>query len=934
MLLLNLKMATRNLSKQKKQTLFSIIGGSIGTALIVAAYVFFTSFNYSGSEWLKAHFGNIEWQLNPTSQKSTFSSKDIAVISKELEPHNLNLLSNVNAVFSATKYDQANSRTDPNLAEINILGVGFDFEKAALFEPDQPLWRTTISKDEVIISTVVANKLQVVSGDYIKVYSEHVPSGNPKGRYKVLAVTEELGITGFRGVQQATGTMIFNLGAIQEMVSVSKNDYQAIWVNSPLASGQEAFITSSDLYTSINLKSDSLNVISSMKSRYGISFVFASSIAILSGALLLLQILYMLADTRQEMYGVLRAIGLSSKRIGRIFFTEATLLIALTSIVGALFGSFAGYFLIKIVSSGYTSIFARYEGFSIPIKPYINIIGVILTSLLVFILLELITLYVTRKVKKMTIMELIHGKSKHVKQRNYSYSLIWISSIIVAIFIVGLATGKALEYLKPQGMGIPLKSFLVILLWICSSFGLLYISFSLLPQFRRLIMSIFQILRFSKIATLLGIKYSQLNFKRSFTVSLLFSVLFMSLTTTVIVSSHMFKQNEVNEEKKSLLGFSAFIPYENKNERELILNSISESPFLRGAVQHPVVMESYKLNVDSQLLNSNGIMSVLAANEIYKQYGNSKLTSRLSDYKSDEEVWNDLLVNDEVIILDKKYSLPPEEWSGIWANQGLPKKQIKVGDILPLTILEKTEGLRAERGAGKARPLDNINLKIIGFVDGKADQVFYNLAFVSPKLYEKYKPAGYKWPNESMGYTLFNFDHSNLELINNLRLQFLSNNVTNLQVPEEMNTVDQLLNRQMILIYLSFMTFSLLIGIAGLGIIQTRSIQERVSQIKTLRFIGLRKRVIVQMFLVEGTVIGWIGLLNGLVFGICGSYLITKFVEVYIKPTSTLVSFEVPLVLLLVLSAVLMIVILLLNLLASRQAGHIQEKKSVNVGIN
>lgn len=62
------KMAWMNVTRNPRQTLLSIAGGCIGSALIIASVVFYMSFNYSGEEWLDAHYGPIEWSLTPAHE--------------------------------------------------------------------------------------------------------------------------------------------------------------------------------------------------------------------------------------------------------------------------------------------------------------------------------------------------------------------------------------------------------------------------------------------------------------------------------------------------------------------------------------------------------------------------------------------------------------------------------------------------------------------------------------------------------------------------------------------------------------------------------------------------------------------------------------------------------------------------------------------------
>ena len=69
-------------------------------------------------------------------------------------------------------------------------------------------------------------------------------------------------------------------------------------------------------------------------------------------------------------------------------------------------------------------------------------------------------------------------------------------------------------------------------------------------------------------------------------------------------------------------------------------------------------------------------------------------------------------------------------------------------------------------------------------------------------------------------------------------------------------------------LFIGFMGLGLLVGVAGLGVINTRAVVERRQQIGVLRAIGYRRRMILLSFLLESSFISLLGMVIGTTLGI------------------------------------------------------------------
>jgi len=75
-------------------------------------------------------------------------------------------------------------------------------------------------------------------------------------------------------------------------------------------------------------------------------------------------------------------------------------------------------------------------------------------------------------------------------------------------------------------------------------------------------------------------------------------------------------------------------------------------------------------------------------------------------------------------------------------------------------------------------------------------------------------------------------------------------------------------------IFEAFLALGLVVGIAGLGIISIRSVVERRKEIGVLRALGFRKRMILAAFLLENSYVALLGIMIGIILGIDLGYAI------------------------------------------------------------
>jgi putative ABC transport system permease protein len=117
-------------------------------------------------------------------------------------------------------------------------------------------------------------------------------------------------------------------------------------------------------------------------------------------------------------------------------------------------------------------------------------------------------------------------------------------------------------------------------------------------------------------------------------------------------------------------------------------------------------------------------------------------------------------------------------------------------------------------------------------------------------------------------------------------------------------------------VFEAFLALGLVVGIAGLGIISIRSVVERRKEIGVLRAIGFRKNMVLSAFLLENSYVALLGILIGIVLGIDLGYAIAT------SPGSNL-TFVIPWVSLLEIIAFSYGLAVLATLSSSRRAAQI-----------
>jgi putative ABC transport system permease protein len=150
---------------------------------------------------------------------------------------------------------------------------------------------------------------------------------------------------------------------------------------------------------------------------------------------------------------------------------------------------------------------------------------------------------------------------------------------------------------------------------------------------------------------------------------------------------------------------------------------------------------------------------------------------------------------------------------------------------------------------------------------------------------------------------------------NIMKRDFATLGMTTIDIPAVVAQIIQI-ERSFLGVFEAFLALGLVVGIAGLGIISIRSVVERRKEIGVLRAIGFKRRMVLSAFLLENSYVALLGILIGIVLGIDLGYAIAT------SPGSG-VSFVVPWLSLLEIFAFSYGLAVLTTLSSSRRAAQI-----------
>lgn len=314
----------------------SIISVAVGVAVMIASVSIVIGFKHQIREKVIGFVSHI--QVESLDNNSSYEANPI-LFNNELYQRLLDL--DGVAQVQATASKAGIIKTDEHIQGIVLRGVGSDFDWS-LFEPSMKsgsLIRANQNErsDEVMISSIIARKLSLSTGDDLRVWFVAGENNQPRGRRFVVAGVYETGLTEFdetyvfsdiRHIQRLNGWEEDQVGSIEIRISdISRLNEIADAVDMALPVDLVAYTVRQNyphIFDWLDLQD--MNVV-----------VIILLLLLVAGITIVSTLLIIILE-RTSMIGILKAMGASNKIIRKIFlYHSADILVR-----GLLFGNLLG----------------------------------------------------------------------------------------------------------------------------------------------------------------------------------------------------------------------------------------------------------------------------------------------------------------------------------------------------------------------------------------------------------------------------------------------------------------------------------------------------------------------------------------------------------------------------------------------------------------
>lgn len=889
------KMAASHLTRHWRQTLLTLVAGVIGALLITVSVVNYESVKRSGQDWLEQRLGAISWKVTP-DQQPAFNPDQLKVMDQYAEQFNQDyrFLPYVTTEVSVLR-SQDQQREASALSQ--VLLMGFSLQAAAKLEGEASVqWPAELADNEVIVNSGLAGQLKLMEGDVVE-----VTSSRGSRKLQVRMIVEERGLAGYRESGTQTATVFGAESVVRELAGLEADGhYPAVLIASidPQTSPQAMLMIPELSWQPQYLKVEAQQKIGKMNFAYLIGLISLAAIA--TSLLFMRQVLLMIADSRTEIYGTLRAIGLSRRHIFSMFLVEASLLSLLSALAGVLFGVAASYGLIHWLYGSFAEVLQRLTSDHIPVRPHFTVDTAVWLLALIWLVLLLTAAAAARKASKLQIVAALRGDSSVKSDATFGRKLLVTGLVLLGLLVMGKHVRDVfITTPDPDNSGILLTA----VAWLGACFTLLFLLICFLHVLEKPLHRLLRLLGVPKLSLLLAVKYPRRQLGRTYTTGLLFALVMLTITFTASLNQLLDEMRDVERNEQTIIGFGGYATYQTDEERRSIEQA---AVLIQEQLEDQVVIEPFMI----EFRESNLSQAILPVTKPILQ-SETALLGRAAEFSSDQAAW-------ERVANDQQYIILPHFYMG--RNIEGQAEGLKAGDTITLHVLEN--GLIAD---GKQRQVMLEKAFVIaGFTPDQAKNTLndlYGATYVHPEIAQKLKAYGFKWPNQSnKGIVLFRFDYKNIKLSQQLEEQFLLHQVHTFKVPYLSNSAEQLMYRQMGNGFIGFTILSAFIGLLGLAVIQFRAIRERSKEVAMMRCIGVSDRIIYYMFLTEGVMISAVGLAAGWLIGSTGAHLVKQLFQVSRESFQESLTSGYPFALLSVVFAALLLAAIGLNTAPARAA--------------
>jgi len=337
------------------------------------------------------------------------------------------------------------------------------------------------------------------------------------------------------------------------------------------------------------------------------------------------------------------------------------------------------------------------------------------------------------------------------------------------------------------------------------------------------------------------------RFRTGMTIAIFAVVIF-----SVIFMATLFKVNDIllTDTEQFTGGFDLRVEYSSNNPIEDLTRSIIRHPALQRE-DFAVIASLINLPVEIKQGDKGNWAGYMlqAGDEAYLENIDYEIAVKADGYATSEEIWQTVRENPGYAIADR-YAVPSRTTTNI--TIGGPEFSLEGVYIEDETMQPITLDIREPNSE------ETFEVTVIGVLEQSAITGFGMVT--SQETLEK----GLSFELPSPTYYLTLADGVDVSATNTvLESIFLENGLESTDLVQELHDsmAIQLVFQQLLL---GFLTVGLVVGVAALGVISTRSVVERRQQIGMLRALGFQREMVSWVFLIESSFVALLGIILGI----------------------------------------------------------------------
>ncbi|MDP9352589.1 MAG: FtsX-like permease family protein, partial [Chloroflexota bacterium] len=799
---------------------------------------------------------------------------------------------------------------------VTLLGVRWrDLEEFGSTPPSLTSLPTP-SQGEAYVSTKLAKVLELHSGSRLRL---HGPERMLVLR--VAGVVPEDGVSGYSNqFTRSEGTLLTNIDEARKLLDAGPADVNTLFISNaggpvdgaqasdPIAETVQALLKGKapegSQFAVIQAKAEALD---SSGDEFGSFFLILSSLSILAGILLIVNIYIMLAEERKAELGTLRAVALERSALVRLFVYEGYAYSLCASIVGA----WAGVAIAAGMLWGFRRLSglieeAWGEGFSVVF--YATPSSLVIAASVGLLITFVTVLFTSIRISRLNIVTAIRDLPEQKPLRRTTWRLLLqVLLLLVGLVLTGVAFMFENAYLMFAGPCISAFGLAFLLshrvsgrlVWTVAAVSVLAYSYTatafaavveaqedgpawtvlagvfmvvaavVLTAYNLGVISwVLQkvIRRLPSIAPVFRVAFAYPMARRGRTglTLAMFSLVLYIVTILSIMGSTLGSELK-RTSGAQLSGYDGALVLGPATPIEDFEARIRSNSVLQAAIDEyaelrhsQVELPAYRASeyVDEWNRNRADVPQDVKLRETvtflpsnYADATTEKLEDRLPEYGTDREAWQALVKDPSLVLVTSAYSGKVDY---------KPRPEVRAGTTIVLKdpvsgakVTKRVIGRIGTSGGFDSSPLTGIVL---------GDAAMSNLPGIQT----------------STQYLIRLARGADAAQVNReLRKEFVTNGAQTFMVVDMVGTAHKLIGMWLGMVQ-AFLAFGLLVGVAGLAVISARAVHERRRDIGTQRAVGFDRSAVRWQFILESSFVALLGIAVGTGVGALGGLNLMK----------------------------------------------------------